>query len=282
MRRPNGYRLLNFREKLLCHNVFQGTLPPWQKIGIGDGLGMGDRPWTDTVSSGASSDHPEIRYAINVGDYAYEDLNLRKWTEYGLLCDLLVHEMTHVWQYFHGVGVKVGSAWANTLGAGYEFEAGDPWDEYNVEQQAAIVEKWHHRGSTKRDQLYPYMSEVIWSHGDARRRKLTLAELTALLIIPGEPNIPSVIHMPSLDPVLVPILEKRYAANDVAGFGGRVKRLEKLFGELDWTQAQALHGRLASRRNGDKVSMYFYDRLSSATRTHLLKTLQTAARPIRA
>ena len=90
------------------------------------------------------------------------------------------------------------------------------------------------------------------------------------------------IRIQNLDALLVPILEKRYDANDVAGFGGRVKRLEEIFRGLDQLQAQQLNSRLIRRQAGDKVSIYFYDHLSSVTRMNLLNILRDRARPITA
>ena len=281
MRRPTFYRNLRPSEHMLVWTVFRDTLPSSRVIGIGDGLGFGDRPWTDW-GSGYDSLLPDMQFQINLGDYASVDLSLKTWTPYdGNVSDLLIHEMTHVWQYWHGFGVKASSIWANTLGAGYDFTAGDPWDDYNAEQQASIVEKWHKRGQTKSDELYPYITEVIWSHGDPTRRKMSLAELkNTLYTPPPPPPNPTVIHVADVDGTLVPILEKRYAATDVAGFGGRVKRLEEIFRGLDQLQAQQLNERLTYRRNTDKVSKYFYEHLSSATRVNLLKILQERARPI--
>jgi hypothetical protein len=211
-------------------------------------------------------------------------MSAKTWTPYdGDVSDLLIHEMTHVWQYWHGFGVKVSSIWANTFGAGYDFTPGDPWDDYNAEQQATIVEKWHKRGRKKDDVLYPYITEVIWAHGDQSRRKMTLAELkNTLYTPPPAPPNPTVIYIQNVDPVLVPLLEKRYSSSDVTGFGGRVKRLQEIFRGLDQLQAEQLNKRLVHRQAGDKVSMYFYDHLSSSTRTSLLKILQERAQPIMA
>ena len=266
----------------MVYSVFRDTLPSAKMIGIGDGLGLGDRPWTDW-GTGASSQMPDMQYQVNIGDYASRDLDTRDWTPFGSLCDLLIHELTHVWQYWNGFGVKVSSIWANTLGAGYDFEPGDPWDDYNVEQQATIVEKWHSRGAKKDDELYPYITEVIWSRGDPSRRKMTLKELKDTLYTPppAPPN-PTVIQVTDVDGALIPLLQKRFDSNDVAGFGGRVKQLEAIFRGLNQLQAERLLGRLSMRLGGDKVSMYFYDHLSSASRVKLLKILQDASRPIRA
>ncbi len=51
MRRPSFYRPLMENEKNLVRGVFWSTLPPWDQIAIGDGLGGGDRPWTDIVEN---------------------------------------------------------------------------------------------------------------------------------------------------------------------------------------------------------------------------------------
>lgn len=277
MRRPTFYRPLKNAEHLLVYSVFRDTLPSSRMIGIGDGLGLGDRPWTDWGSD-YDSQMPDMQYQINVGDYASMDLNLSTWTPLGTLSELLIHEMTHVWQYWNGFGVKVSSLWANTLGAGYDFTAGNPWDDYNTEQQATIVERWHSRGRKKDDELYPYITEVIWSRGDASRRKMSLVELkNTLYTPPPSPPNPTKIPFQNFDGLLIPILEKRYDAADISGFGGRVKKLEEIFRGLDQLEAQRLNIRLLHRQAGDKVSIYFYDHLSTTTRVNLLKILSGRA-----
>lgn len=58
-----------------------------------------------------------------------------------------IHEMTHVWQYQHGINV----VWRRALGTAgitndaaydYHLEAGKPLSEYGIEQQAAIVQDY--------------------------------------------------------------------------------------------------------------------------------------------
>src|SRR5207244_3800535 len=96
MRRPSMYRGLRPKERALLYPVFRAALPPVSTIAIGDGLGFGDAPWTDW---GTDSNYPAFYYKMNVGDYAFKDLSATTWTPYGSLCDILIHEMTHVWQY---------------------------------------------------------------------------------------------------------------------------------------------------------------------------------------
>jgi len=76
--------------------------------------------------------------------------------------------MTHVWQFHHGIGVKSGSIIAR-LGAGYNYTRGEPWINYNVEQQASIVEDWNkdRKGGGGEDQeLFPYIHYVIRKEGE--------------------------------------------------------------------------------------------------------------------
>jgi hypothetical protein len=282
MRRPTMYRELKPAERAVLYPVFRASLPSLSLIAIGDGLGIGDDPWTDW---GPDPNYPDFYYMVNVGDYATQDLSSSDvWTPYGTLRDILVHEVTHVWQYAHGRQVKASSLWAHTPFSDYDFKPGDAWIDYNVEQQASIVEKWEHRGMKKDDELFPYIYGVIWTGGDSDVIRLTLAELKAsrsdvpdvpAILDPTPPPRTNVIPASaSIDGRLIPILSKRYAANDVAGFGARVKQLEGLFRGLDQLQAIQLLNRLSVRRNGDQASMYFYDNLSTATRVSLLKILR--------
>lgn len=59
--------------------------------------------------------------------------------------ELLVHEMTHVWQYQNGGYGYIGkSLWGQYLGQGYDFVAGisenKAWEKLNPEQQASLIE----------------------------------------------------------------------------------------------------------------------------------------------
>lgn len=265
----------------MCNRVYKGSLPPYEYIGIGDGLGAGDRPWTDW-GSGMSDYLPNMQYELNLGDYASVDLTTTQWTPYdGNVSDLLIHEMAHVWQYFYGYTVKASSVWASTLGS-YDFTPGAAWDDYNSEQQASIVETWHKRGEKKTDILYPYIARIIHSGANPRLTKLSLEELkVGFFFLPDPSPNPTLIPLAPIDDTLLPILRKRYAADDVAGFGGRVRQLESIFRGLDQLAAKALLDRLTLRRPADQVSVYFHDHLSTATRLSLLSILRQTSAPIR-
>jgi hypothetical protein len=78
---------------------------------------------------------------------------------------------------------------------------------------------------------------------------------------------------PLTDDYLISILKPRYNANDVAGYGGRVRKLQQIFRTAGQIQALPLFTRLTLRPPGDRVAMYFHDHLSTATRKTLLQTL---------
>jgi hypothetical protein len=86
--------------------------------------------------------------------------------------DTFIHELTHVWQGYHGhlgweymarslvaqgraIWTRGGRRWA------YEYEPGLPWRSYNVEQQAQLVQDWLRRGMKTDDDRYIYVAEHI-------------------------------------------------------------------------------------------------------------------------
>jgi len=76
------------------------------------------------------------------------------------------------------------------------------------------------------------------------------------------------------DESIMKLLEVRYAAKDVAGFGGRIATLEQMFSHMEKVRAKALLLRLQTRIAGDKMSVYFHDHLMGASRTKLLNLLR--------
>ena len=161
-------RELSNPERHLVLSVFGATLPPWKRLFLDDGLGLGDRPWTDD---------PMGLYKIAIGPVCYPDCTSRTvWGGFGRIDCVFIHEMTHVWQYFHGYNVKLSSIWGQTLGDGYDAVPGKPWDDYNVEQQASLVEDWYTGGMTSSDDRFPYIEKVLRKGGGSGSSK-TLADL---------------------------------------------------------------------------------------------------------
>jgi hypothetical protein len=74
--------------------------------------------------------------------------------------------------------VKLSSIWAQTLGDGYTVTAGKAWNDYNVEQQATIVENWYAGGVHLGADEYPYIEKVVRKGGGAGSSK-TLTDLKA-------------------------------------------------------------------------------------------------------
>jgi hypothetical protein len=103
-------------------------------------------------------------YTVNVGVAAYANLANSAWDQ------LLIHELTHVWQGQHAVPFMSNSALHQTLsaiendgktGAAYEYSPGQPWGQYNAEQQASIVEDWFIGGMHRSGSLYPYIRDNV-------------------------------------------------------------------------------------------------------------------------
>ena len=96
--------------------------------------------------------------------------------------------MTHVWQY-HNDRSRYG-VWISSVFGSYDLKVIDinapgyvkpkestTWNDYDVEQQATIVEEWFHNGASKTDRWYPFIRLVVRSGRIAFPRDLTLNEL---------------------------------------------------------------------------------------------------------
>jgi hypothetical protein len=183
MKMSTKTRLLTQPEQLLAQQVFQNTLPAWKVIGIRDGLGIGDAPWTDQGLLIAPK-LGYIGYQVMMGSWFDSDLTSTSLTAYGRICDIFVHEMTHVWQYNRGDWVKTSAIgariWESVSSSitwdskgprvtggddAYESTLGKPWKDYNVEEQATIVERWYRDGASASDARFPYIEKVIRKGG---------------------------------------------------------------------------------------------------------------------
>jgi hypothetical protein len=112
-------------------------------------------------------------YVMNVGPKYYPDLTITAWGK-----DMLVHEMTHVWQGKNSVfalsatlgalaaqcrGMSTTGSFSGRSGA-YAYTVSSPlapWGGFNPEQQAQIVEDWYHKGSSKTDDVFPYIDGYV-------------------------------------------------------------------------------------------------------------------------
>ncbi|MGC2658558.1 MAG: hypothetical protein WA324_11430 [Bryobacteraceae bacterium] len=134
--------------------VFKETIR-YTHVSIADDIGAGDCQWTEP--SGGPMDF----YVIHMGRRGFAS------TADPYLRGVLIHELCHVWQGLHHLcsWSYVAGSHANRLLYGqkmYDYKAGDMWGEYNVEQQAHIVEDWYRTGRRTDSPLYRYVSGNIW------------------------------------------------------------------------------------------------------------------------
>jgi hypothetical protein len=141
------HRQMTDEEFAFADRVFRGTLPS-KRIVLTNLLGLGRRPFTMPtvgdailVNLGAGFDDP-IRYT------GYGDADNPKRQKAG---QLLIHELTHAWQIATTTflpGMICGGVLnqATTIGGDmsvYKYgPAGPPFRDFNLEQQASIVDDW--------------------------------------------------------------------------------------------------------------------------------------------
>jgi hypothetical protein len=156
-------RELKGLEQAEARKVFQNSLF-FGRIEISDGLGISDRPWT---SCGLWT------YTVHLGPEGYKDALQQRpiwWA------GVLIHELTHVWQGQNGL---IGFAFMlKSVGCqckailtqpdssyAYRYDWRElgkkQWGDYNVEQQASIVEDWYRNGLKETDPRFPYIRDNI-------------------------------------------------------------------------------------------------------------------------
>jgi hypothetical protein len=150
-------RPLSSEELRVAERVFKRTVP-YAAVSVGATTGLRNRPYT-TNSAGFEDRGPS--YNLHVGPHCFDGMH--QWPAYQ---KVLIHELTHVWQSCH-------SAWPASLifqSMGCQivdgddvgkYEAGQPWNTYDVEQQATIVADWFLRGASETSVLYPYVRDHI-------------------------------------------------------------------------------------------------------------------------
>jgi hypothetical protein len=283
-------RMLTTDEIKLLKRVFRtARLPRFDEVTIADGVNANGGAWTDSD------------YEINVGPSSFnQDLSSV------FLAATLVHEMTHVWQYYNHTLTKAHGFVAH-LHAGatdwvqkkldrvlpghwedgeadnrlYKYDLDGSWEDMGFEGQAQMVEDWYDMGMKEEGYRYFFMKHIVWA-GDPAAMTMTRTELAmrspditgAQDMYIGDKAVAHEARVPLTDSYLISLLQPRYAPDDVAGFGARAKKVEQVFQSTSVAQALPLFGRLVSRRAGDKVSTYFHDHLSTPTRAKLLQILQ--------
>jgi len=104
---------------------------------VADKLGYGNRPFTMLHKRITSRDE----YTLYMGKAVYDADASLDWATF-------IHEMTHAWQgqnHWISSGYMRNSAVSQAIegNAAYDYEPGEMWGEYNVEQQAHLAEDWY-------------------------------------------------------------------------------------------------------------------------------------------
>ncbi|MDP9114722.1 MAG: hypothetical protein M3O20_13720 [Acidobacteriota bacterium] len=198
---PTNFRHLSAAEWSIVNTVFGPTLPFQFRVFVADGIGLHNVPFTVPTSvissallaagianpllpalapriplalaAGYGASIGNAGFVMNVGPKYYPDLTITAWGK-----DLLVHEMTHVWQGKNSVfalsatlgalaaqcmGMSTSGGFSGRTGA-YAYKISSPlaaWGSFNPEQQAQIVEDWYHRGASKADDVFPYIGGYV-------------------------------------------------------------------------------------------------------------------------
>jgi hypothetical protein len=112
--------------------VFEETVK-YKSVLIADKVGLGSRPFTLVRGTGIEL------YTLFLGPSEFAAIS--DWATF-------IHEMTHVWQgqnHFISSGYMLNSVISQAIegNSAYDYKPGDMWGEYNVEQQANLVEDWY-------------------------------------------------------------------------------------------------------------------------------------------
>jgi hypothetical protein len=152
----------------LARRVF-GDQVPYDKVRIAGHYLPGNRGTPVTLASASTllPSRGSRRYTIYFGPEVF-----RGGADARGVGDAFIHELTHVWQGWHGHlgwGYMIASVVAQGRAfvargdrrVAYEYEPGRPWRSYNVEQQAQLVQDWFARGMRRDDERYGYIAEHI-------------------------------------------------------------------------------------------------------------------------
>ena len=161
-------RKLSDDERSIAWPVFKDSLP-YDHIMIADNLGAGDAQFTHREPG---------KYVLHMGRIAFDE----DYDDYHK--EVLIHELTHVWQGHHGlvswdfmvqsltcqakaIGKALftrGTPLKDSRNAAYVYTPGKLFQDYNVEQQAIIVEDWYkyqRAGRSEAEYLWIYIRANI-------------------------------------------------------------------------------------------------------------------------
>jgi len=143
-------RALTAAEITEAKTVFLDTIN-YKQVVIADALGYGGRPFTLVNGD---------MYTLFMGPSVFAAMGASDWHDF-------IHEMTHVWQgqnHLISSGYMLNSVVSQAIDgqSAYDYKVGDFWGEYNVEQQAHLVEDWYMlEGKSVAGSRYPYIKNDI-------------------------------------------------------------------------------------------------------------------------
>ena len=161
-------RILKQSEVELARQVFEDQLP-YGKVHIASYYLPGNDGVPVTLAS-VSSIIPvrSLRqYTIYFGPDVYRD-----GADAAGVRDTFIHELTHVWQGYHSalgweymVNSMISQGHAMLLqgdrNKAYDYRPGGAWDDYNVEQQALLVQDWYLNGMREDDESFTFIVKHI-------------------------------------------------------------------------------------------------------------------------
>jgi hypothetical protein len=132
-----AHRLLNDQEWEMAQYIFHDTLFARSDIVLTDLGGIDGRPFVLPTGVGEQA-------LVNLGHNYTHNVTIPNGP-------VLFHELTHVWQAKrkHLTEIFLYDARVTLTDRPYDFEPGAQWNQYNLEQQASIVEAWA-LGSTRK------------------------------------------------------------------------------------------------------------------------------------
>lgn len=130
-----NHRMMTVEEYRFASTVFGDTLPPRERFFITNLSHGGGRKYT----------WPNVDHSIllNLGDEAFDQPMLYTDAAYPIKGQVFIHELVHAWQIKTESFVPGLLCKAMFKTSAYEFGPADqPWSDFGLEQQAAIVDKW--------------------------------------------------------------------------------------------------------------------------------------------
>lgn len=164
------HRYMTSEERAFAESVFGSSLPPNDRIVLTNLEGLEGRKFVCPNING------EI--LVNLGN-AYDNPVSYSDSSYPALGKVFIHELTHVWQIYHTSFVPglVCNRIYDEISGGLQYEPGSggkDWSQYNLEQQATIVDEWFAPSSrgpmgsprSSKHPFYLYIEKIIRSSFD--------------------------------------------------------------------------------------------------------------------